>query len=88
MRTAKAQMSVRSLVFWSGYSLVVYIHYKFPLIQQAGNEGPDKPAQKRRLIRACVVRKLYEDPFRKLCIILCYISDQCWLAGELEFTLE
>ena len=31
-----------------------------------GNEGPDQPALMRRLIWACVVRKLHKGPFRVL----------------------
>ena len=41
---------------------------QWPLILKAGYEGPDQPAQMRRLIRACVVRKVHKDPFSALCI--------------------
>ena len=34
-----------------------------PLILLAGNVGPDQPARTRKLIRACVVRKLHKGPF-------------------------
>ena len=36
---------------------------QYHLILYADNEGPDQPAHKRRLIRACVVRKLQKGPF-------------------------
>ena len=40
-----------------------------PLILQADNVGPDQPAQMRRLIWACVFRKLHKGPFHALSII-------------------
>ena len=43
---------------------------QYPLILSADNEGPDQPALMRRLIRACVVRKLHKVSFPALCIIL------------------
>ena len=36
---------------------------QYSLIPLADNEGPDQPALKRRLIRACVFRKLPKGPF-------------------------
>ena len=33
------------------------------------NKGPDQPAHKRRLIRACVVHKLNKGPFHVLSIV-------------------
>ena len=42
---------------------------QFLLILLADNAGPDQPALMRRLIWACVVRKLHKDPFRSLRII-------------------
>ena len=42
---------------------------QYLLILVADNEGPDQPAQMRRLIRACVVRKLHKGRFRALRII-------------------
>ena len=39
---------------------------QYPLILSADNAGPDQPARMRRMIRACVVRKLYKGPFRAL----------------------
>ena len=42
---------------------------QYPLILKGDNEGPDQPAQTRRLIWACVVRTLHKGPFRMLHII-------------------
>ena len=39
---------------------------QYPWILSADNAGPDQPARMRRMIRACVVRKLYKGPFRAL----------------------
>ena len=39
---------------------------QYLLILSASNEGPDQPARMRRLIRACVARKLHKGPFRSL----------------------
>ena len=36
---------------------------QYPLILKKDNEGPDQPAQMRRLIRACIAHKLHKDPF-------------------------
>ena len=43
------------------------LHY--PLIPKADNGGPNQPAHSRRLIRACIVRKLNKGLFRALCIL-------------------
>ena len=39
---------------------------QYLLILQADTEDPDQPAQMRRLIRDCVVRKFHRAPFRAL----------------------
>ena len=36
---------------------------QYPMILLADNEGLDLPARMHRLIRTCVVRKLYKNPF-------------------------
>ena len=41
---------------------------QYPLILHADNEGPDQPVFMRRVIRACVVRKLHKGLFCALCI--------------------
>ena len=57
-----------SSLIWE-FSVRLHI-LQYPLILKADNEGLDQPAHMRRLIRACVVRKLHMGPFRVLCVIL------------------
>ena len=56
-------------LLWA-YQFVDIYYVQYPLILLAGNEGPDQPAQLRRLIRTCVVRNCIRALF------VCYASNR------------
>ena len=62
-----ASMSSLCSLIWA-VSVRLYI-LQYPLILSADNDGPDQPALMRRLIWACIVRKVHKGHFLVLCII-------------------